>query len=85
MDINDMTRKDIEHFPGKQWKKSVKCMRIYMIKLCIFTEGRPFLFHELPDEFKNLSNHRKAISRGYIKEIEKVRVGNGRLSKWVIV
>ena len=84
MDINDLTRRDIEHFPGRQWKRSVNGMRIYMIKLCMVTNGNPFIYSQLPDELKVLSYHRKAISRGYIKEVDKVGMGNRRISKWVI-
>lgn len=43
-----------------------------------------YTFHELPDDLRINNFHRKAISKGYVKEVEKIKVKGCPIYKWSV-
>lgn len=70
----------------KCWKGITFGMKEWLIGIIKYTNGKPFMYKELPSELKNVKYFRRACSREYIRKIgtSYISSGRGRVGVWVI-
>ena len=77
----------LKTLPGNRWKRSGFGVKLWLYNIAIHTQGRPFIFKELPKEHRSLKYFKKSIVCEYIIKVGRIKhsAKNNDVYQWVIV